>query len=82
MDEMLLLGDFNMSNLQWTYDVDIPININRYETRFLNGCHENCLHQINQYPNNENKFLDLFLYRDIFKLKGAAKIEYDIITIL
>lgn len=50
MEEILLLGDFNMSDLQWTYDIEVPgfliqssININLYEVKFLSLCYDNCL---------------------------------------
>lgn len=40
-------------------------NINQCENKFLKVCNENCLLQINQYLNSENKFLDLIFSFDI-----------------
>lgn len=80
LDEILMIGDFNMSNIHWAYDVDFPgfltqssININRQEETFLRVCYENCLYQINQHPNSENKFLDLVFSTDIENIPASKE---------
>lgn len=50
-DQLLIIGDFNMSHTQWKYDNDIPgilfqtsITIRSFEHNFIDFCLKNCIY--------------------------------------
>lgn len=58
-----MVGDFNLSNIKWEFDVEQPGQLlsalTNYEIRFLRTCDSLGLQQINSIPNFIQVFLDL-----------------------
>lgn len=82
-DQIITIGDFNMSNIAWHFDSDFPgfllpseVNLTDYETRFIEICNFHSLIQINHMSNSNNKFLDLVLTTDLLNISVSQPIEY------
>lgn len=69
-DDILLLGDFNMSGISWKYTEEdngyltahsniLYYYIAGHESKFVKMCAAFGIFQINHLPNEEGKFLDL-----------------------
>lgn len=65
-DELIVLGDFNMPIIKWTYGDDDSgllaptlINAGRQESELIEVCAAFNLIQKNSIPNSEGRFLDL-----------------------
>lgn len=61
-DVILVLGDFNIPEVSWSYDSDascfLPFSIGRFE-EFFNSIYALCLNQFNNFLNCNNRILDL-----------------------
>lgn len=69
-DNVLILGDFNLPNVKWVYDVDvnyiIPCNVtSTVETSCIDSILSYGFIQINDVPNYIGRFLDLFFTNSI-----------------
>lgn len=64
-DQLLLLGDFNLSEVEWNISDDItPISMNENDCLTLDTLSNYGLQQINSIPNRRGLFLDLVSITD------------------
>lgn len=65
-DDIVLVGDFNMSSIQWEFDGEnlgflVGKSRIKHENKFINICAANGLNQINPNANSNRKYLDLIM---------------------
>lgn len=69
---LIIVGDFNLPDLQWTWSIELnqlinaQINISPQAQEFLNIASYSGLKQVNFTPNSNNTFLDLVLVNENF----------------
>lgn len=90
-DQIIMVGDFNMSSIKWVYEQDHPGHLMgtstrniKYEQSFIQLCNSHCLYQINTITNDDNKMLDLAFdtnYTDFTVIEPSTTEQLDDITI-
>ena len=82
-DHLIIMGDFNLPSVTWTYDPDEPYRLlphcgNPQLTEFLNNVTSLCAFQINKIRNSLGKLLDLVFVDDIsiFQLQRIVPLVY------